>query len=514
MPTPPGRVMLTTPIYYVNGSPHLGHAYTSIAADVLARWKRLEGHDVFFVTGTDEHGQKVEQAARDAGIPPQAFADRVSAEFRAMADALGVSYDDFIRTTEPRHKTSCAALWKRLSEAGTIYEGGYSGWYATRDEAFYAEDETLLRADGTRIASASGAPVTWVTEPSYFFRLSAFQERLLALYESEPGFIAPSARRNEVISFVRAGLTDLSISRTSFSWGVPVPDDPAHVMYVWLDALTNYLTACGYPDETARRWPWWPADVQFVGKEIVRFHAVYWPAFLMAAGLPLPRRVFSHGWWTVEGEKMSKSTGNVIEPRALAAEFGIDPVRFFLLREVPFGNDGDFSRRSLISRMNNELANDLGNLAQRTLSQITRNLDGLLPDPACQPKDVEMTAGAAALPGTMAAQLDRQAFGEALEEAWRIIRAANAYIDRQAPWTLRRTDPPRMAEVLRVLVDVLRILGTVLQPFMPGTMTRLLDQLAVSPADRTFAALANPLPGGLTLPAPVVLFPRHVESAV
>ena len=363
---------LTTPIYYVNGAPHIGHAYTSIASDVLARWMRLDGRDVFFLTGTDEHGQKVEKAAQDAGVAPLAFADRVSADFRAMADAMGVSYDDFIRTTEPRHREACQALWRRLRDAGEIYLGHYEGWYAVRDEAFHGEDEITVLPDGSRVAP-SGAPVEWVREPSYFFRLSAWQDRLLAFYEANPDFIQPSSRRNEVLSFVRGGLQDLSVSRTTFRWGVPVPDDDAHIMYVWLDALTNYLTAVGFPDETAPRWHYWPADVHVVGKEIVRFHAVYWPAFLMAAGIAPPKRIYSHGWWTAEGQKMSKSLGNVVEPRELVESFGLDPVRFFLLREVPFGNDGDFSRRALIQRLNGELANDLGNLAQRTLSLIAKN---------------------------------------------------------------------------------------------------------------------------------------------
>ncbi len=406
---------LTTPIYYVNGAPHIGHAYTSIAADVLARWQRLDGRDVFFLTGTDEHGQKVEKAAQEAGIDPQGFSDQVSASFRAMADAMGVSYDDFIRTTEPRHKAACAELWRRLVSSGQIYLGHYEGWYAVRDEAFYGEDELVAGPDGSRLAP-SGAPVEWVREPSYFFRLSQWQDRLLAFYEANPDFISPTARRNEVLSFVRGGLNDLSVSRTTFRWGVPVPGDPAHIMYVWLDALTNYLSAAGFPDEAAPRWRYWPADLHLVGKEIVRFHAVYWPAFLMAAGLAVPHRVYSHGWWTVEGEKMSKSVGNVVDPVALVDEFGLDAVRFFLLREVPFGNDGDFSRRALIGRMNGELANDLGNLAQRSLSLINKNLDGVLParGPMTAPDSV-LLAAVEALPELLRARFARCAFHEALE---------------------------------------------------------------------------------------------------
>ena len=504
---------VTTPIYYVNGAPHIGHAYTSIAADVMARWKRLEGYDVFFLTGTDEHGQKVEKAAQDAGLDPQSFTDGVAGQFRAMGEALGISNDDFIRTTEPRHKIACAALWTSLVASGDIYLGHYEGWYAVRDEAFYAEDELTTNAHGLRIAP-SGAPVEWVREPSYFFRLSAWQDRLLAFYEANPDFIGPGARRNEVISFVRGGLNDLSVSRTSFRWGIEVPGDPAHVMYVWLDALTNYLTATGYPDPAAARAGFWPADLHMVGKDIIRFHAVYWPAFLMAAGLPVPRRVYANGWWTVEGEKMSKSVGNVVDPRDLVSEFGLDVLRYFLLREMPFGNDGDFNRRALIGRMNSELANDLGNLAQRSLSLIAKNCNATLPDrgPLTE-DDTELLAQAAALPDAMRPKLLRQSYGEALDEAWRVIRAANGYIDRQAPWALRRTDPVRMAAVLRVLADVLRQVATVLQPFMPDSMAAMLDQLAVPPDARSFAALSDILPGGLALPAPKGIFPRYVEAA-
>ncbi|MBV9750444.1 MAG: methionine--tRNA ligase, partial [Acetobacteraceae bacterium] len=359
----------------------------------------------------------------------------------------------------------------------------------------------------------TGAPVEWVREPNYLFRLSAYQDRLLAHYEANPGFIEPLARRNEVVSFVRAGLRDLSVSRSSITWGIPVPGDPQHVMYVWLDALTNYLSAVGYPDEQDPLWPFWPADVHLVGKEIARFHAIYWPAFLMAAGLPLPRRVFSHGWWTVEGQKMSKSLGNVIDPLALAATYGVDPLRYFLLREVPFGSDGDFSRAKLVTRLNVELANDLGNLAQRTLSLIARNCGGRLPARAERTDDDEaLTSAAGALPGDMGDLLARQALHEALESCWRVIRAANAYIDRQAPWALRKNDPARMEAVLRILADALRSIATVLQPFMPGSMARMLDQLGVAPDARTLAALAEPLADGTMLPPPQGVFPRHVEA--
>ncbi len=507
-----GRYYLTTPIYYVNGAPHIGHAYTSVAADVLARWKRLDGFDVFFLTGTDEHGQKVEKAAADAGVDPQAFTDRISADFRDMADAMGISYDDFIRTTEDRHIVSCQELWRRIAAAGDIYLGHYEGWYAVRDEAFYDESELTTRPDGTKVAP-SGAPVEWVREPSYFFRLSAWQDRLLKFYEENPDFIAPTSRRNEVLSFVRGGLLDLSVSRTTFNWGIPVPDAPGHVMYVWLDALNNYVTACGFPDKSAQRWQYWPADAHFVGKDIIRFHAVYWPAFLMSAGLKPPKRVTSHGWWVVEGEKMSKSLGNVIEPRQLARTYGLDQVRYFLLREKPFGTDGSMSHGAIVTRINVELANDLGNLAQRSLSLIARNCGGRLPGRGADTEaDTELLSAAAALPDLLRAHMDRQTFNEALEEVWKVIRAANGYIDRQAPWALRKTDPARMAEVLRVLADTLRVVATVLQPFMPESMGRMLDQLGVPADARMLSALATKLPDGTQLPPPQGVFPRYVEN--
>ncbi len=506
------RFYVTTPIYYVNGAPHIGHAYTSLAADVLARWKRLDGYDVFFLTGTDEHGQKVEKAAHDAGVAPQAFADRISAQFEGLSALMGLSNDDFIRTTEERHKRACQELWRRLRASGDIYLGHYEGYYAVRDEAFYNESELTTWPDGTLMAP-TGAPVEWVREPSYFFRLSAWQDRLLALYEDEPDFIAPESRRSEVMSFVRSGLRDLSVSRTSFTWGVPVPDDPGHVMYVWLDALTNYLSAAGFPDTASPRWAFWPADVHIVGKDIIRFHAVYWPAFLMAAGLPTPRRVFSNGWWTATGEKMSKSLGNAVDAVRLVETFGLDPVRYFLLREVPFGNDGDYSDAALIRRTNVELANDLGNLAQRTLSQVAKNCGGLLPERgAATVQDAALLEAAQALPRLVRDRLDRLAFHDALEDVWKVVRAANAYVDHQAPWALRKTDPARMASVLGVLVEVIRCVATVLQPFMPGSMAAMLDQVGARPDQRGLADLAAPLSPGLALPAPQGVFPRYVEA--
>jgi methionyl-tRNA synthetase len=502
---------ITTPIYYVNDRPHIGHAYTSLAADVLARWRRLQGREVFLLTGTDEHGQKVEKAAKDAGMDPQAFCDRVSQHFRDLVGVMGLSTDDFIRTTEDRHKQACAALWDKLVAKGEIYLGHYEGWYAVRDEAFYGPDE-LTERDGVKYAP-SGAPVEWVREPSYFFRLSAWQDRLLAFYDAHPDFILPVSRRNEVIAFVKSGLGDLSISRTSFTWGVKVPRDDAHVMYVWLDALTNYITAAGYPADPAAFSKWWPADIHFVGKDIVRFHAIYWPAFLMAADLAPPHRVFAHGWWTNEGQKISKSLGNVIDPVGLVEEFGLDPIRYFLLREVPFGQDGDFSRAALIGRNNGELANALGNLANRTLSLIQKNCGASLPPPAARTEaEAKLGPLVDALPGQVAAHLDRQEFHLALEGVMAAAREANGYITEQAPWALKKTDPARGEAVLRQLHDALRVFATVLQPFMPTTMAKLLDQLGVPENAQGLGDLATPLPAGLVLPPPAPLFAK-IETA-
>ena len=502
---------VTTPIYYVNDVPHIGHMYTTLACDVLARFKRLDGYDVKFLTGTDEHGQKVDKAAAKAGITPQQFTDRVSQNFRDLARIMEFSNDDFIRTTEERHRRSCQALWQRLAEAGEIYLGSYAGWYAVRDEAFYTESELTTAPDGTKTAP-SGAPVEWVEEPSYFFRLSAWQDRLLALYDANPDFVLPRTRRNEVLSFVKGGLQDLSVSRTTFNWGIPVPGDPDHVMYVWLDALTNYITAVGFPETETGEYPtYWPADLHMVGKDILRFHAVYWPAFLMAAGLEPPKRVFAHGWWTVEGQKMSKSLGNAIDPLHLVETYGLDPVRFVMLREVPFGNDGDFSHENVLNRINGELANEFGNLAQRVLAMVARNCGAAVPQHgAFTDEDEAMLADARALLAAMRAAVDVQAFHEALERMWVVVRAANAYIDRQAPWALRKTDPARMQTVLYVLCETIRTLAILGQPVTPTACGKMLDQLAVSPEHRDFTCLGpeHALIPGTALPKPEPVFPR------
>ncbi|SDG92577.1 methionine--tRNA ligase [Roseospirillum parvum] len=510
----PKPYYLTTPIYYVNDKPHIGHAYTTLACDVMARFKRLDGFDVRFLTGTDEHGQKVEKSAQAQGIEPQAFTDRVSANFRDLAQALNATTDDFIRTTEDRHRTACQALWQRLMAEGHIYLDSYAGWYAVRDEAFYAESELTKDPDGTRRAP-SGAPVEWVEEPSYFFRLSAWQQPLLDLYARRPDFILPESRRNEVIRFVEGGLQDLSVSRTTFRWGVPVPGDDAHIMYVWLDALTNYITAIGYPDTDSDLFQrYWPAALHMVGKDILRFHTVYWPAFLMAAGIEPAQRVFAHGWWTNEGQKISKSLGNVIDPYELFETYGLDQVRYFMLREVPFGNDGDFAHRAIVGRINGELANELGNLGQRVLSMIAKNCNASVPTPgSLEPADHELLDAAAGALEAMRRAMDRQAFHEAIESVFTVIRQGNVYVDRQAPWVLRKSDPARMATVLYVLAEALRHVAILLQPVMPQAMGRLLDQLAVPEDRRTFADLgeAGRLVPETPLPKPEGVFPRYVE---
>ena len=504
---------ITTPIYYVNGEPHIGHAYTTIACDVMARFKRLDGYDVKFLTGTDEHGQKVAKTAADRGLNhPQKFTDEVSQQFRDLAKTLGVSNDDFIRTTEPRHIKSCQALWQKLEANGQIYLDKYEGWYAVRDEAFYDEGELTKGPNGEKLAP-TGAPVEWVEEESYFFPLSKWQDKLLALYDANPYFIGPKSRFNEVYSFVKGGLRDLSISRTTFSWGVPVPGNPKHVMYVWIDALTNYITALGYPDaapDMAKFWSKDPVALHVVGKEIIRFHCVYWPAFLMAADLPLPKRVFAHGWWTHAGEKMSKSLGNVVDPIAMIDKYGLDQLRFFLMREVPFGNDGDFLEAALVTRINAELANAFGNLAQRFLSFIGKNLSGVLPEPApFLPPDDELLKACHGLLAECRAAMDRQALNDVLEAIWVVVRAANGYVDVQAPWTLKKTDPARMNTVLYVLAECVRHLAILIQPFMPTSAAKMLDQLAVPEGKRQFEHLAEALKGGVTLPTPQGVFPRY-----
>lgn len=498
---------ITTPIYYVNDKPHIGHAYTSIACDVLARFKRLDGYHVKFLTGTDEHGQKVEKSAEKAGVSPQEFVDMVSESFRELTHQLNLSNDDFIRTTEPRHIHAAQAVWKKLEESGDIYLGSYSGWYSVRDEAFYAESE--LTEDRK---APTGAPVEWVEEPSYFFRLSAWGERLLKFYEEHPDFIYPPSRRNEVVSFVKGGLMDLSISRTTFNWGVPVPGDDKHIMYVWLDALVNYLTATGYPDENAEEYKaFWPADVHMVGKDILRFHAVYWPAFLLAAKIAPPKRIFAHGWWTNEGEKISKSLGNVIDPQQLISVYGLDQTRYFLMREVPFGNDGNFSRAAMVQRINSDLANNIGNLTQRTLSLIFKNCEGRIPTPPHA-----YGADREKLLASIRDLMDRQAFHQVLATIIDIASAANEKIDREAPWALKKDGTEaslaKMRQVLYELADDIRVIALLLQPFVPASAGKILDMLKLGEEARHMPALTTPLPPETVIDKPEGVFPRFLDE--
>lgn len=506
------RLYITTPIYYVNDKPHIGHAYSTLAADVVARFNRLDGRRVMFLTGTDEHGQKVQKSALSKGVDPQTFTDQVSRNFRDLAVAMNFSIDDFIRTTEARHHTAAKAIWETMAQAGDIYEGSYDGWYSVRDEAFYDEKELDVK-DGKKLAP-TGAEVEWVSEPSYFFRLSAWADRLLAFYEDNPDFILPASRRNEVISFVKGGLQDLSISRTTFDWGIQVPGDDRHIMYVWLDALTNYITAIGYPDQENEAFKtFWPADFHLVGKDILRFHAVYWPAFLMSAGLEPPKRIFAHGWLLNDGQKMSKSLGNVLDPYDLKDKYGLDQTRYFLLREVPFGNDGYIGHEALVRRINSDLANDLGNLAQRSLSMIAKNCGGTVPTPgAFTDADDKMMSDAASLEATLREQLQVPAFHKGLEAVWQVIGDANRYIDEQAPWALKKTDPERMGTVLYVIAESLRRIGILLQPVMPDSMAKLLDVLGIPEDQRNFADLETVLAGGTDLPKPTPIFPRYVEE--
>lgn len=502
---------ITTAISYPNGKPHIGHAYELIATDAMARFQRLDGRDVFFLTGTDEHGQKMQQTARAEGITAQELADRNSAEFQAMTSLLNASNDDFIRTTEQRHHKTVQELWRRMEKNGDIYKDSYAGWYSVRDEAFYGEDETEVRADGVRYGP-QGTPVEWVAEESYFFRLSAYEDKLLAHYEANPDFIGPSERRNEILSFVKSGLKDLSVSRTTFDWGIPVPGDPAHVMYVWVDALTNYLTATGWIDG-GERAKFWPANIHIIGKDIIRFHAVYWPAFLMSAGVPLPERVFAHGFLLNKGEKMSKSLGNVVDPVNLVNHFGLDQVRYFFLREVSFGQDGSYSEEQIGTRINADLANGIGNLASRSLSMIVKNCDGKIPECGTLGEaDQAMLDAADGMIATARDEMNRQMIHKALAAIIAVVSEADRYFAGQEPWALKKTDPARMATVLYVTAEVVRQIAILLQPFVPGSASKLLD-LVAAPADRrNFAYLgaAGRLAAGTELSAPTPVFPRYV----
>jgi methionyl-tRNA synthetase len=507
---------ITTAIAYPNGMPHIGHAYEAIATDALARFQRLDGKDVFFLTGTDEHGQKMIQTAQSEGMTPDELATRNAARFKAMDERLNVSFDRFIRTSEPAHHRSVQAVWNRMRENGDIYIDTYAGWYSVRDEAYYAEDETVVGEDNVR-RGPQGTPVEWVEEKSYFFKLSDYQDRLLKLYESQPDFIGPDSRRNEVISFVKGGLKDLSISRTTFDWGVKVPDDPDHVMYVWVDALTNYITGVGFPDEASDHWRYWPADVHIIGKDIIRFHAVYWPAFLMSAGVPVQKRVYAHGFLFNRGEKMSKSVGNVVDPFNLADQYGVDQMRYFFLREVPFGQDGNYNHEAIVARINADLANDLGNLAQRSLSMIAKQLGGVLPEPGeFTDNDKAILAQADAMLETSRTAMATQQIHQWLNAVWAVVAEANRYFAGEAPWTLAKTDPERQKTVLYVTAEVVRQIAILAQPVMPESAGRLLDSLGIPQEKeaRAFKALGTRIKAGTALPAPVGVFPRYVEPKV
>jgi methionyl-tRNA synthetase len=506
---------ITTAIAYPNGIPHIGHAYEAIATDALARFQRLDGKDVFFLTGTDEHGQKMIQTAEAEGMTPADLATRNAGRFKEMDLRLNVSFDRFIRTTEQQHHRSSQAIWQRMADNGDIYPDTYAGWYSVRDEAYYAEDETVVGEDNVR-RGPQGTPVDWVEEKSYFFKLSAYQDKLLALYRDQPDFIGPDSRRNEVISFVKGGLRDLSISRTTFDWGVKVPNDPGHVMYVWVDALTNYITGVGFPDESNEKWRYWPADVHIIGKDIIRFHAVYWPAFLMSAGIPVQKRVYAHGFLFSRGEKMSKSTGNVVDPFHLADQYGVDQVRYFFLREVPFGQDGSYNHEAIVARINADLANDLGNLAQRSLSMISKQLGGVLPAPgAFTDNDKAILAQADGMIELARNAMATQQIHHWLNAVWAVVAEANRYFAGEAPWALAKTDPARQGTVLYVTAEVVRQVAILTQPAMPVSSAKLLDSLGVPQHARDFAALggARRIKAGTALPAPVGIFPRYVEPS-
>ena len=505
---------ISTAIPYANGAPHIGHAYELIATDSVARFKAIDGYDTLVVTGMDEHGQKMQQTAARNGTTPQALADYTAAQFEAMAELVGARVDERVRTTQDRHKHAAQTIWRRMRDAGDIYLSKYKGWYSVRDEAYFSEDELTVAEDGIKRAPG-GAPVEWVEEESYYFKLSAYAARLLAHYDEHPEFIVPERYRNEILAFVRRGLNDLSISRSTFDWGVPVPDDPRHVMYVWVDALTNYLTGTGWPEADAANARFWPMDAHMIGKDITRFHCIFWPAFLMSAQLPLPKQVVVHGFLFNKGEKMSKSVGNVITPASLSETYGVDQIRYFFLREVPFGSDGNYTHEAIVNRINADLANGLGNLSQRSLSMIVKNCEGRVPA-AGELTDADRTllADARALPGVVRAEMDRFAIHQALAEIWKVEADADRYFASEEPWAKKKTDPTRMATVLLVAAEVVRIVAILAQPFMPRAMGKMLDGLGIPPEDRTIAAIGEGfgLAVGAEMPAPSPVFPRFVEK--
>ncbi len=506
---------ITTAISYPNGRPHIGHAYEAIATDVMARFQRARGRDVRLITGTDEHGLKMFQTARDQGRATIDLADEMSGYFREMYAKLNISYDNFMRTSDAAHHAASQAIWKAMEANDDLYLDRYEGWYSVRDEAFYDESELTDGEGGARL-SPQGTPVEWTVEESWFFKLSKYQDKLLALYNDQPDFIRPESRRNEVMRFVEGGLKDLSVSRTSFDWGVPVPGSPGHVMYVWVDALTTYLSGIGYPDLDGDFGKFWPANIHMIGKDIVRFHAVYWPAFLMSANLPLPKQIFGHGFLLNRGEKMSKSLGNVVDPMALAEQFGVDPLRYYLLREVSFGQDGTYSAEAIVRTANADLANSFGNLAQRSLSMIFKNLDGVLStDHVSAQDDTALLSDLHAMATERLPQeFDQLAFSIGIEDWIRAVFACNQYVDAQAPWALRKTDPERMRAVLMTLFRAVRTLAIAIRPVVPAAADKLLDQMGIAADARDFDALDDSdwlvkvVASGFVVGQPVPLFPR------
>ncbi len=507
---PDNNYLITTAIPYANGAPHIGHAYERIATDVMARFQKLEGKNVFFVTGMDEHGQKMQQTAAREGITPQELADRTAALFEEMGEQLNTRSDDIVRTTSTRHRVSVQHIWNRMAANGDIYLSKYSGWYSVRDEAYYDEDEIEER-EGKKYSVKTGTPVEWVAEESYFFKLSAYAKPLLDFYEANPEFIVPEKYKNEIVAFVKRGLNDLSISRTTFDWGIPVPGDPKHVMYVWVDALTNYITATGFPDQNSSHAQFWPAAAHVIGKDITRFHAIYWPAFLMSAKLPLPKQIVVHGFLFSRGEKMSKSLGNVVAPSDLVERYGLDPVRYFFMREVPFGQDGNYSHEAIVARMNADLSNDLGNLAQRSLSMIAKNCNGTIPVAGLLVlADEEILAAADGLISEVRIHHKDFSINRALDAIWKVVAETNRYFASQEPWALKKTDPQRMETVLFITAEVLRVVGILVQPYVPDSAAKLLDLLGVQ--SRQFADLGKRLVPGVALPPPSPIFPRYLEE--
>lgn len=506
-----GNFYITTPIYYVNDIPHIGHAYTTIAADVVARYRRMDGYDVFFLTGTDEHGQKIEKTARSLGEEPKALADRVVVRFKELWKKLLISNDDFIRTTEPRHKKAVEHLFKKVMDKGDIYLGEYEDWYCIPCESFWTEKELVdLKCP------SCGRQTERLREESYFFRMSRYEQQLLKHIEENPDFIQPPSKRNEIISFVKEGLRDLSVSRKNLEWGIPVPGDPKHTIYVWFDALTNYLTAVGYPDNKELFERFWPADIHLIGKDILRFHAVYWPTFLMSAELPLPKQIYAHGWWTVEGKKMSKSLGNVVDPSEMADRFGVDQFRYFLLREISFGLDGDYSINAFIQRINSDLANDLGNLVSRVLTMIDRFQGGRIRKPSVLCASLEQ--GFNKVVNEFKEAMDTLSFQRALVSIWEFINLTNKYIDENQPWNLAK-DPQRRNELDVVLYggcEALRVISLMIAPFMPIASQKIWKSLGyTTPVEgqRYHEALKwGLLDDGMQTIKPEPIFPR-VEKA-